>query len=74
LALRLAIIADDLTGAHEAASHFALRGLQTRVIPRWETGEVNGEVLALSTRARSAARDARRLNGSSGVALCAFKR
>jgi len=58
LALRLAIIADDLTGAHEAASHFALRGLQTRVIPRWETGEVNGEVIALSTRARSAARDA----------------
>ena len=58
---QVAIVADDLTGAIEAAAPFAERGLRT--IVKWSTTATSGDadVVALDTRTRGASpADARR--------------
>ncbi|WP_128255679.1 four-carbon acid sugar kinase family protein [Falsirhodobacter deserti] len=50
--LRFAIIADDLTGALDAAAPFAGRGLQTRVALSPHNVPLDAEVVAISTNSR----------------------
>ena len=62
--LRLVIIADDLTGALDAASPFADRGLRVRVATcavALTTALEGAEVVAVSTRSREVSPDAARL-------------
>jgi D-threonate/D-erythronate kinase len=54
--LRVALIADDLTGAMDAAAPFARRGARTRVLPRpgtFDIGRDGGyDVVAINTESR----------------------
>jgi len=53
---QFAIIADDLTGACDAAVPFAHRGLRTLVLPAYLAGvEVDADALAVSTETRDVA-------------------
>lgn len=61
--MRLAIIADDLTGALDAAAPFADKGLRVRVATRFDALEAaiaGAGVVAVSTRSREIAPDAAR--------------
>lgn len=58
--LRLAIIADDLTGALDAAAPFAGRGLRTKVALSPDDIALDAEVVAISTRSREIAPEAAR--------------
>jgi uncharacterized protein YgbK (DUF1537 family) len=55
---QFAIIADDLTGACDAAVPFARRGLRTLVLPTYLAGvEVDADALAISTATRDVEHD-----------------
>jgi D-threonate/D-erythronate kinase len=51
------VVADDLTGACDAAVHFAARGRRTTVRLRLPCGKPAADVLAFSTETRDAAHD-----------------
>jgi uncharacterized protein YgbK (DUF1537 family) len=55
--LQCLLIADDLTGACDAAAQFALRGLSVRVLLDSEAAVHMPDVLAVSTESRDAAAD-----------------
>ncbi len=66
--MRIAIIADDLTGAMDTAAPFAARGLRTWVFPEpaLPDGAPDAEVIAVNTETRHVAPDA----AAATVAAC----